>query len=264
MTDEPKSRPSENPYIEFRHVYKAFDEQPVLDDVTFDVRRGEMVAILGRSGVGKSVTLKHILGFLKPDAGQVLVVGRDVSVLSEEELMDVRRRVTMVFQSGALFDSLTVGENVAYPLRERALRGLAVSEDEIQQRVDNLLKDVELEGMGDLAPSDLSTGMKRAVAMARALAAEPECILYDEPTTMVDPLMAQTLSDLILKVKQKTGLTSIVVTHDVKLARKLADRVVFLVDGRVAFFGSMQEMDRSTVPMVQNFIELDEVSLLES
>jgi phospholipid/cholesterol/gamma-HCH transport system ATP-binding protein len=262
MTDERQSRPLENPYIEFRHVYKAFDEQPVLDDVSFDVRRGEMVGILGRSGVGKSVTLKHILGFLKPDAGQVWVAGREVSALNEEELMDVRRRVTMVFQSGALFDSLTVGENVAYPLRERALRGLAVNEDDIQQRVHNLLGDVELEGMCDQMPSDLSTGMKRAVAMARALAAEPECILYDEPTTMVDPLMAQTLSDLILKVKQKTGLTSIVVTHDVKLARKLADRVVFLVDGQVAFFGTIEEMDQSTVPMVQEFIQLDEVSFL--
>jgi phospholipid/cholesterol/gamma-HCH transport system ATP-binding protein len=262
MTNEPSSGPTENPYIEFRHVYKAFQEQPVLEDVSFDVRRGEMVGILGRSGVGKSVTLKHILGFLKPDAGQVWVAGREVSVLSEDDLMDVRRRVTMVFQSGALFDSLTVGENVAYPLRERALRGLVVSEDQIQQRVDNLLAQVELEGMRDLMPSDLSTGMKRAVAMARALAAEPECILYDEPTTMVDPLMAQTLSDLILKVKQKTGLTSVVVTHDVKLARKLADRVVFLVDGRVALFGTMQEMDQSTVPMVQEFIQLDEVSFL--
>jgi len=264
MTDELKSRPAENPYIEFHHVYKAFEEQPVLEDVSFDVRRGEMVAILGRSGVGKSVTLKHILGFLKPDEGQVFVAGREVSALSEEELMDVRRRVTMVFQSGALFDSLTVGENVAYPLRERALRGLAVNEEEIQQRVDDLLAHVELEGMRELMPSDLSTGMKRAVAIARALAAEPECILYDEPTTMVDPLMAQTLSDLILKVKQQTGLTSIVVTHDMKLARKLADRVVFLVDGRVAFFGTVQEMDRSTVPMVQDFIQLDEVSFLSS
>ena len=264
MTDELNSRPTEDSYIEFRHVYKAFDELPVLVDVSFDVRRGEMVAILGRSGVGKSVTLKHILGFLKPDAGQVFVAGREVSALSEEELMDVRRRVTMVFQSGALFDSLTVGENVAYPLRERAMRGLAISEDEIQQRVDNLLAQVELEGMRDLVPSDLSTGMKRAVAIARALAAEPECILYDEPTTMVDPLMAQTLSDLILKVKQQTGLTSVVVTHDVKLARKLADRVVFLVDGRVAFFGTIPEMDRSAVPMVQEFIQLDEVSFLPS
>jgi phospholipid/cholesterol/gamma-HCH transport system ATP-binding protein len=262
MTDGSKSRGVHELYIEFRHVYKAFDEQPVLEDVSFDVRRGEMAAVLGRSGVGKSVTLKHILGFLKPDAGQVFVAGREVSALSEEALVDVRRRVTMVFQSGALFDSLTVGENVAYPLRERALRGLAVSEDEIQQRVDNLLAHVELEGMGELMPSDLSTGMKRAVAIARALAAEPECILYDEPTTMVDPLMAQTLSDLILKVKQQTGLTSIVVTHDVKLARKLADRVVFLVDGRVAFFGGVREMDQSAVPMIQEFIQLDEVSFL--
>jgi len=128
--------------------------------------------------------------------------------------------------------------------------------------VDTLLAQVELEGMRELMPSDLSTGMKRAVAIARALAAEPECILYDEPTTMVDPLMAQTLSDLILKVKQQTGLTSIVVTHDVKLARKLADRVLFLVDGRVAFFGSVREMDQSPVPMVQDFIQLDEVSFL--
>jgi phospholipid/cholesterol/gamma-HCH transport system ATP-binding protein len=264
MTDELQSRPSESPYIEFRHVYKAFDEQPVLEDVSFDVRRGEMVAVLGRSGVGKSVTLKHILGFLKPDAGQVWVAGREVSELEEEALVEVRRRVTMVFQSGALFDSLTVGENVAYPLRERALRGLVVSEEEIQQRVDDLLAHVELEDMREQAPSDLSTGMKRAVAIARALAAEPECILYDEPTTMVDPLMAQTLGDLILKVKQKTGLTSVVVTHDVKLARRLADRVVFLVDGRVAFFGSVREMDQSPVPMVQDFIQLDEVSFLKS
>ena len=263
MTDELKTRPTENPYIEFRHVYKAFDELPVLQDVSFEVQRGEMVAILGRSGVGKSVALKHILGFLKPDAGQVIVAGLEVSALSEDELMDVRRRVTMVFQSGALFDSLTVGENVAYPLRERALRGLAVSEDEIQQRVNKLLGLVELEGMRDLMPSDLSTGMKRAVAIARALAADPECILYDEPTTMVDPLMAQTLGDLILKLKRQTGLTSVVVTHDMKLARKLADRVVFLVDGRVGFFGTIPEMDRSTVPMVQEFIQLDEVSLLK-
>src|SRR5271157_4438079 len=134
MPEELKSRPSEGPYVEFRHVYKAFDEQPVLEDVSFDVRRGEVVGILGRSGVGKSVTLKHILGFLKPDAGQVFAAGSEVSALSEEALMDVRRRVTMVFQSGALFDSLTVGENVAYPLRERALRGLAVSEDRSEER----------------------------------------------------------------------------------------------------------------------------------
>jgi phospholipid/cholesterol/gamma-HCH transport system ATP-binding protein len=263
MFNDARSGAAEHPYIDFRHVFKSFNGQPVLEDVTFDVRRGEMVAVLGRSGVGKSVTLKHILGFLKPDAGEVFVAGREVSILGEEELMDIRRRTTMVFQSGALFDSLTVGENVAYPLRERAERGLEMSEEEIQQRVDTLLGRVELEGMRDLMPSDLSTGMKRAVAMARALAAEPECILYDEPTTMVDPLMAQVLSDLILKVKRQTGLTAVVVTHDMKLARKLADRAVFLVDGRVAFFGTIPEMDRSAVPMVREFMELDEVSFLK-
>ncbi len=264
MSENPSSRTAGHPYIEFRNIYKSFDTQPVLVDVSFDVRQGEMVAVLGRSGVGKSVTLKHILGFLKPDSGQVLVGGREVDAMNEEELMNVRRRVTMVFQSGALFDSLTVSENVAYPLRERALRGLAMSEEEIQQRVESLLAHVELESVGELMPADLSTGMRRSVAIARALAAEPECILYDEPTTMVDPLMAHTLSDLILKVKQKSGLTSVVVTHDMKLARKLADRVVFLVDGRVGFFGTIREMDQSTVPMVQEFIQLDEVSFLSA
>jgi phospholipid/cholesterol/gamma-HCH transport system ATP-binding protein len=263
MADEPSRESSSNAYIKFLHVDKAFDEQPVLQDVSFEVQRGEMVAVLGRSGVGKSVMLKHILGFLKPDAGRVFVAGCEVSAMSEEELVDVRRRVTMVFQSGALFDSLTVGENIAYPLRERALRGLALREEEIQRRVDELLARVELEGMRELMPPDLSTGMKRAVAIARALAAEPECILYDEPTTMVDPLMAQTLSDLILKLKRQTGLTSLVVTHDMKLARKLADRVVFLVDGRVAFFGPTLGMDQSTEPIVRDFIQLDEVSFLK-
>ena len=148
---------SEGAYFQFVHVYKAFDEHPVLHDVSFDVRRGETVIVLGKSGVGKSVTLKHILGFLKPDAGQVLVAGQEVSNMTEEELSHVRRRVTMVFQSGALFDSLTVGENVAYPLRERAKRGLALDEDQIEARVGELLALVELDGVGELMPSDLST-----------------------------------------------------------------------------------------------------------
>jgi phospholipid/cholesterol/gamma-HCH transport system ATP-binding protein len=169
----------------------------------------------------------------------------------------------MVFQSGALFDSLTVGENVAYPLRERAARGLATDENGIQARVGDLLALVELDGFQDLMPSDLSTGMKRAVAIARALAAEPEAILYDEPTTMVDPLMAQTIGDLILKLKQQTGLTSIVVTHDMKLARKLADRIVFLIDGSVGFFGPASELNESQEKIVQDFIRLDEVSFLK-
>ena len=247
-------------YIEFVHVSKSFDDLPVLLDVSFEVRRGEMVAVLGRSGVGKSVTLKHILGFLQPDEGRVFVAGREVSEMGEVELEEVRRKVTMVFQSGALFDSLTVAENVAFPLRERAVRGEPLDEAAIEARVTELLGRVDLGEERDLMPSALSTGMKRAVAIARALAAGPEAILYDEPTTMVDPLMAQTVGDLILKLKRETGLTSVVVTHDVKLARKLADRVVFLLDGRVAFFGPMAELDTSPEPLIQDFVRLDEVS----
>jgi phospholipid/cholesterol/gamma-HCH transport system ATP-binding protein len=257
MTDD-------QPYIRFIHVFKAFGSQPVLEDVSFEVRRGEMVMVLGRSGVGKSVTLKHLMGFLQPDSGEVWVAGREVSRLPEPELLDLRRRVTMVFQSGALFDSLTLAENVAYPIRERAVHDeKPLSEDEIQAEVDKLLGLVDLPlDARDLPPSDLSMGMKRAVAIARALAAKPECVLYDEPTTMVDPLMATTLGDLILKLKKRTGLTSVVVTHDMKLARKLADRVVFLVDGRVAFFGPIGELNACEEPMVQAFIYLDEMPAL--
>ena len=262
MRECERSEASGQPYIQFLNVYKAFEELPVLVDVSFEVNRGEMVVVLGRSGVGKSVTLKHILGFLQPDAGRVLVAGQEVSKMVEEELFEVRRCVTMVFQSGALFDSLTVGENVAYPLRERLARGERLDEDSFQDRVDKLLSLVDLQEVRDLMPSDLSTGMKRAVAIARSLAAEPEAILYDEPTTMVDPLMAQTIGDLILKLKKQTGLTSVVVTHDMKLARKLADRVVFLVDGRVAYFGPMNKLDDSHESVIQDFIRLDEVSLL--
>jgi phospholipid/cholesterol/gamma-HCH transport system ATP-binding protein len=254
---------NKRPYIEFIHVYKSFDDLPVLVDVNFEIRRGEMVVVLGRSGVGKSVTLKHILGFIKPDAGEVFVDGREVTRMIERELVEVRRRVTMVFQSGALFDSLTVGENIAYPMHERSLRGQVLSEDQIQGRVSELLALVDLTDALDLKPSDLSTGMKRAVAIARALAAEPEAILYDEPTTMVDPLMAHTVGDLILKLKRHSGLTSVVVTHDMKLARKLADRVVFLEGGRVVFFGTADQMDASSDALIREFIELDEVSFLK-
>ncbi|HEV2350058.1 MAG TPA: ATP-binding cassette domain-containing protein [Terriglobia bacterium] len=254
--------PNRTPYIQFVHVSKAFDETEVLNDVSFEIRRGEMVVVLGRSGVGKSVTLKHILGFIKPDAGEVFVDGQSVSQMTEAELAEVRRHVTMVFQSGALFDSLTVGENVAYPLRERALRGVALDEDQIQARVAELLALVDLTEAQELKPSDLSTGMKRAVAIARALAAEPDALLYDEPTTMVDPLMAQMVGDLISKLKRQKGLTSVVVTHDMKLARKLADRLVFLEEGHVAFFGTPREMDASPDPLIREFMELDEVSFL--
>jgi phospholipid/cholesterol/gamma-HCH transport system ATP-binding protein len=245
------------PYIEFKHVYKAFGERVILDDVSFDVLPGEMVCILGRSGVGKSVSLHNIMGFLKPDAGCVIVAGEDITDYNEEQLERIRKKVTMVFQNGALFDSLTVGENVAFPLRERG----ELSEEQILQVVDGLLEMVGVKEMRDLLPSDLSTGMKRSVAIARALSAQPECVLYDEPTTMVDPLMAQLLGDLIARLKLQLHLTSVVVTHDMRLAKKLADRIVFLHEARVIFFGSYKEMEKSNEPIVHEFLELDELTL---
>src|SRR5215467_1513984 len=241
------------PYIEFQHVSKAFGEHRVLDDVSFDVLPGETVCILGRSGVGKSVSLHNIMGFLKPDSGRVWVAYEDITDYPEHELERIRKKVTMVFQNGALFDSLTVGENVAFPLRERG----ELSEEEIYQIVDGLLEMVGVRKMREMVPSELSTGMKRSVAIARALAAQPEAILYDEPTTMVDPLQGALLGDLIAKLKLQLKLTSIVVTHDMKLCKKLADRVVFLHEARVVFFGTVAEMERSTEPIVREFFKLD-------
>jgi phospholipid/cholesterol/gamma-HCH transport system ATP-binding protein len=247
------------PYIEFIHITKAFGEHIVLDDVCFDVLPGETVCIVGRSGVGKSVSLQHIMGFLKPDRGRLIVACEDITDYSEKQLERIRKKVTMVFQNGALFDSLTVGENVAFPLRERG----DLQEQQIYQIVDGLLEMVGVREMRDLRPSDLSTGMKRSVAIARALAAEPECILYDEPTTMVDPLMAQLLSDLIQKLKLQLKLTSIVVTHDMRLAQKLGDRIVFLHEARVIFFGTPDEMRESSEPIVREFLQLDSMSLAD-
>jgi len=245
------------PYIEFREVSKAFGEKAVLDRVSFDVMPAETVCILGRSGVGKSVSLQILMGFLKADSGRVIVAGEDITDASEKQLEAIRKKVTMVFQNGALFDSLTVGENVAFPLRETR----ELSEEQIYQIVDGLLQMVGVKEMRDLLPSDLSTGMKRSVAIARALAARPECVLYDEPTTMVDPLMAQLLGDLIKRLKLQLSLTSIVVTHDMRLAKKLADRLVFLHEGKSIFFGTSEEMAESTEPIVQEFLELDELKI---
>ena len=248
-----------DPYIEFKDVSKAFGDNRVLDHIRFDVLPAETVCILGRSGVGKSVSLHLIMGFLKPDSGRVIVAGEDITDYVEEQLELIRKKVTMVFQNGALFDSLTVGENVAFPLRERR----DLSEEQIYQIVDGLLEMVGVKEMRELLPSDLSTGMKRSVAIARALAAQPECVLYDEPTTMVDPLMAQLLGDLIKRLKFQLHLTSVVVTHDMRLAKKLADRVVFLHEAKVLFFGTYQEMEKCTQPIVQEFLRLDELDLGE-
>jgi phospholipid/cholesterol/gamma-HCH transport system ATP-binding protein len=242
-------------YIEFVNVTKAFDDHVVLDDVSFFVDQGETCVIMGRSGVGKSVTLKHILGFLRPDSGQVLVAGNDITDWTEEQLTEIRRHVTMVFQSGALFDSLTVAENIAFPLETRT----DMTEEQKDARVAELAEMLEVTDVVDKLPSELSTGTKRAVAIARALAQDPEAILFDEPTTMVDPLMAAHTGDLILRLKEKFHKTSVVVTHDTHLAKKLADSVVFLHESRVAYFGSWAGFEAAPEPFIQNFRRQDEL-----
>jgi phospholipid/cholesterol/gamma-HCH transport system ATP-binding protein len=241
-------------YIEFRHVYKTFDK-PVLVDCNFYVDPGETVAIIGRSGVGKSVSLSHIMGFLKPDSGRVIVAHEDITDMGEAELRRIRRKVTMVFQSGALFDSMTVAENVLFSLE---LRG-DYNEQNKEDVVLGLLKMVDIADAADQYPADLSTGYKRAVAIARALAAQPQCILYDEPTTMVDPLMSDHLGDMIVRLKKQLKITSVVVTHDLDLMYKVADRVVVLFEGSVVYFGPVSGLAASPHPHIREFLEMDRV-----
>jgi len=242
-------------YFEFREVCKSFDERMVLDHVSFTVKRGETCVIMGRSGVGKSVSLKHIMGFLKADSGQIIIDGEDVTDFKESDFVEVRRKVTMVFQSGALFDSLTVGENMAFPLEGQ--RGLTA--EDVDEYVAKIAQMLEVDDVMDKLPSELSTGMKRAVAIGRALAQNPEAILFDEPTTMVDPIMAGHMGDLILRLKKAYQKTSIVVTHDTHLAKKLADVVVFLQEGRVTFFGPWEGFENSSDPFLKNFRMQDEL-----
>src|SRR6201991_462793 len=227
-------------YIEFRHVYKTFD-RPVLVDSNFFVDVGQTVAIIGRSGVGKSVTLGHIMGFLKPDQGRVIVAHEDITGFNEAEMNRIRRKVTMVFQSGALFDSLTVGENILFPLELRE----DYTPDNKEDVVNGLLSMVDLLDFRDIYPGELSTGHRRAVAIARALAAQPECILYDEPTTMVDPIMSAHLIKLMQRLKSQLKLTGVVVTHDLDLMREVADSVVVLFEGRAIYFGPVADLDKS-------------------
>jgi phospholipid/cholesterol/gamma-HCH transport system ATP-binding protein len=242
-------------FFEFRGVCKSFDERLVLDHVSFTVKRGETCVIMGRSGVGKSVSLKHIMGFLKADSGQILIDGQEITNFREADFEGVRRKVTMVFQSGALFDSLTVGENIAFPLDGQP----GLTNEDVDAYVMKIAHMLEVDDVMDKLPSELSTGMKRAVAIGRALAQNPEAILFDEPTTMVDPIMAGHMGDLILRLKQAFRKTSIVVTHDTHLAKKLADVVVFLQDGKVTFFGPWADFENSTDPFLKNFRMQDEL-----
>jgi phospholipid/cholesterol/gamma-HCH transport system ATP-binding protein len=242
-------------FIQFIDVHKAFGDRTILDGVSFTVETGTTFAILGPSGIGKTVTITHIVGLLRPDSGRIIVDGQEVTSLNERDLAAVRKKVQLVFQSGALFDSMTVWENVAFPLRD-----LSLDDDEIDKRVQEKLRLVEIEDIADLMPTELSTGIKRAVAIARALAVEPRGILYDEPTTMVDPLMSQTINTLIRKMQTQLGMTQIVVTHDIaNCAEKVADRVALMDKGRFVFNGTMEELYASDHPVVREFVEEDRI-----
>ena len=235
----------------------SFGDRKVLDNVSFTVDRGETLCILGSSGVGKSVALRILMGFLKPQVGSIRVAGEEINGFSEEDMRAVRKKVTMVFQNGALFDSMSVRENVAFPLREHG----GLLEDQIVEIVERLIKMVGAEDVSDAFPASLSTGRKRAVAIARSLAAQPEVVLYDEPTTMVDPIIARRLGDLIQRLKRQLGFTAIVVTHDMRFAERLADKVLFLDQGRASYFGPLQGFIESSDPNIKLFLTLDEYVL---
>jgi phospholipid/cholesterol/gamma-HCH transport system ATP-binding protein len=227
--------------FEARGLTKAYGHRTVLDHVDFDVRRGECLVILGRSGSGKSVMLRQLNGLEPPDAGSVTFDGTDLCSLDERELYPFRRRIAMLFQSGALFDSMNVFDNIAFPLREHS--GLA--EPAVAEKVREKLAMVRLKDVETKAPSDLSGGMRKRVALARSLALDPEVVLFDEPTTGLDPITSATIGTLINSIQKRLGVTSVVVTHDLALARRVGDRVAFLSGGRFSFVGPWEEAERA-------------------
>ncbi len=239
-----------DPLIEMVEVHKAFDH-PVLKGISLQINPGEIVGVLGKSGTGKSVLLKLAVALLKPDKGKVLFRGQDITAMTEAELLQVRKQVSYVFQSGAIFDFLNVRENIAYSLREQGV----TDEQKIAERVDYLLNAVEMEGLGDLQSEEMGPGSKKQVAIARAIANNPRAILFDEPTTGVDPIVGKSLSRLIRKINDQENFTSVVVTHDLKCLEIVADRIILLKDGYIHFEGDQEEFHSSSDPFIQAFIE---------
>ena len=239
------------PAVELRHVTKSFDgARPVLDDVSLVVQQSSSVCILGRSGTGKSVALKHIIGLMKPDAGQVLVEGEDITGMSSRELMRVRRRIGFLFQNAALFDSISVGDNVAFPLRRHS----NMTDVQARARVEELLSAVGLERDYRKMPADLSGGMRKRAGLSRALALGPAILLVDEPSAGLDPITAAGIDELLVGLKTQSGTTLIVVTHDIPGARAIADEIVVLHEGRIHARGTADELDRSQEPLVRAFM----------
>jgi len=242
---------SPEPAIEMRDVWKAFGDVRVHRGVSLKVKPGEIMTLVGGSGQGKSVLLKEIIGLMKPDKGEILVGGQDVVKMNETALMAVRRNVGMLFQGAALFDSLDVLENVAFPLREH----LRMPESEILRIVREKLELVDMDGTEEKMPAELSGGMKKRVGLARAIAIEPSIILYDEPTTGLDPTNAHRIDELILRLQKRLDVTSVIVTHDMEHVQAVTDRLAMLYRGRIIAVGTWEEMEQSDVPVVRQFIE---------
>jgi phospholipid/cholesterol/gamma-HCH transport system ATP-binding protein len=236
--------------IEFKDVYKSFNGLIVHNGINLSILEGEIISLLGGSGSGKSVLLKELIGLMKPDRGNIIVMDKNVTQLREDDLIKLREHVGMLFQGSALFDSLTVFENVAYPLREH----LKLTEEEIKERVAEKLKLVGLSGIETKMPAELSGGMKKRVGLARAIATEPDIILYDEPTTGLDPITAQRINELIIELRRKLGITTIVVTHDLHCVKTVSDRIAMLYDGKILTVGTWEQLATSGLQAVKDFI----------
>ena len=236
--------------VAVRDLHKRIGQQEILRGVDLEVARSETLAIIGRSGGGKSVLLKHLIGLMRPETGEIWIDGQNIIGMSEWQLASIREKVGILFQGAALFDSMTVAENIAFPLREAGERDPKV----IRAKIREMLEVMELEGEEEKMPVNLSGGMKKRVGLARAIVRHPSCILYDEPTSGLDPVVSDSINHLIRRLQRRFGVTSIVVTHDMKNAFHVADRIAYLHEGRIYFDGSTEELQRSTDPLIQDFL----------
>src|SRR5213082_2401669 len=250
MANVPQPSLRNGAMIAVRDLRKAIDEEEILRGVELEVAVGETLVIIGRSGGGKSVLLKHIIGLMQPDAGEIWIDGESIIGLSERDLASIREKVGILFQGGALFDSMTVEENIAFPLREAGVRDPKV----LRTKVDEMLEVMEMEGEQDKMPVNLSGGMKKRVGLARAIIRRPSCVLYDEPTAGLDPVVADSINRLIRRLQQRFQMTSIVVTHDMKSAVHVGDRIAYLHEGRVYFQGTPAELKQCDDPIIQDFL----------
>jgi len=236
--------------IAVRSLAKRIGQQEILRGVDLEVATGETLAIIGRSGGGKSVLLKHLVGLMTPDAGEIWIDGQNIIGLNERQLGAIRTKLGMLFQGGALFDSMTVEENIAFPLREAGERDPKA----LRAKVEEMLEVIEMEGQQDKMPESLSGGMKKRVGLARSIIRRPSCVLYDEPTSGLDPVVADSINRLIRRLQERFGMTSVVVTHDMKSAFDVADHIAYLHEGRIYFYGTANELEQSTDPLIQDFL----------